>query len=594
MDAILAELDIPFQGAFARCLRSFNLYTTGNAACASYTSANSATYSDPTYWANYPNGNLGPGCEVTIYAGTPQQARLFYGNWVAPVQQCRESPNSVGGWVDVADTVDDVRGRLWCREIAPQEEQTCKVGQPVLPGSGVEAYSETDYTSADPQSMIVTRHYRSSRGMGAASGISPYDSAQGGWMLSLETGIFDQGIAGVKPSVKVARQDGSLVSFYAVQATTGIRTWSTYTGTRDVLIEQQSTTGARLGWQYRVAADDSVETYDATGKIQSIKQRNGWITSFTYSTPSTPVATYLTGSTIAQPGRLLSVRNQFGRDIRFAYDASGRLSQVLPSGAIKDAAAGSAFSPIRYQYEETAQLVANVRQNQLTSVTWQDGRTKRYHYEDSRFPQALTGITDEAGVRIVTHTYDDLRRVVEEHKAGGADSLQFSYSSDLANATYYTTVTDASGASGSATTRTYTLKNTAGILRPLSVTAPCPLCSNTQANTLYNSYGNTIKTIGHDGLTTFYAYDAKGREVERAVFASTYQTSTTRPALNLANTVTGTQWHATWNLPVQIAEPGKLTSFTYDASGNQTGQSWTATTDRTGAVKFAAIKTGNL
>ena len=43
--------------------------------------------------------------------------------------------------------------------------------------------------------------------------------------------------------------------------------------------------------------------------------------------------------------------------------------------------------------------------------------------------------------------------------------------------------------------------------------------------------GNPVKTIAHDGTVTFYAYDAKGRQTERATFPSSYATATTRPAL---------------------------------------------------------------
>jgi hypothetical protein len=36
---------------------------------------------------------------------------------------------------------------------------------------------------------------------------------------------------------------------------------------------------------------------------------------------------------------------------------------------------------------------------QRNRIVWQDGRVRRYHHEDSRCPQAVTGLTDEAGVR---------------------------------------------------------------------------------------------------------------------------------------------------------------------------------------------------
>jgi hypothetical protein len=89
------------------------------------------------------------------------------------------------------------------------------------------------------------------------------------------------------------------------------------------------------------------------------------------------------------------------------------------------------------------------------------------------------------------------------------------------------------------------------------------------------------------------ACDTKRHQTERATFPSSYATATTRPALANASKVTSTKWHASFNLPTQIAEPNKITTRSYNAKGMLTGQSWTATTDATGAAKFTALKTGS-
>jgi YD repeat-containing protein len=122
---------------------------------------------------------------------------------------------------------------------------------------------------------------------------------------------------------------------------------------------------------------------------------------------------------------------------------------------------------------------------------------------------------------------------------------------------------------------------------------PISLCSSIQQASTYAAAGNPTKQIAHDGSVTFIVYDARGRETERATFPSSYQSATTRPALSAATNVISTKWHATWNLPTQVAEPNKTTANTYNAKGMLTGQSWTATTDATGAAKFTAVKTGS-
>jgi YD repeat-containing protein len=255
--------------------------------------------------------------------------------------------------------------------------------------------------------------------------------------------------------------------------------------------------------------------------------------------------------------------------------------------------AGSAISPIRYVYNEAASLGAGVpAQSQLTSIVWQDGSTRRYHHEDGRWPQAVTGITDEAGVRYGTYAYDAQGRVTKSELAGGAERLEFAYASD-ASGKPTTTVTDYSGAGGAATARTYTFTDIGNVRYPVNLTAPCSLCGSTQQSSTYDAAGNPTKQIAHDGSVTFLAYDARGRETERAVFPASYNTAATRPALANATRVVSTQWHATWMLPTQVAEPNTTTVNTYSSKGLLTGQSWTATTDATGAAKFTAVKTGS-
>ena len=156
---------------------------------------------------------------------------------------------------------------------------------------------------------------------------------------------------------------------------------------------------------------------------------------------------------------LIALRNHFGREIRFTYDAQSRIAEVLPPGAVSGTGAGSATSPIRYTYDEAASLGPGVPvRGQLSSVSWQDGAVRRYHYEDARWPQALTGITDEAGVRYATYSYNDLGRVERSEHVGGADRVDFAYGFNAAGQAT-STLTDYTGPNGAATSRSYTFDN---------------------------------------------------------------------------------------------------------------------------------------
>ena len=85
-----------------------------------------------------------------------------------------------------------------------------------------------------------------------------------------------------------------------------------------------------------------------------------------------------------------------------------------------------------------------------TRLSFTDGSVHRYHHEDGRWPQAVTGITDEAGARYGTYSYDAQGRVTRSELSGGA-RLDFAYARD-AGGKPATTVTDYSGAGGAATT----------------------------------------------------------------------------------------------------------------------------------------------
>ncbi len=227
-------------------------------------------------------------------------------------------------------------------------------------------------------------------------------------------------------------------------------------------------------------------------------------------------------------------------------------------------------------------------QGNLLSVTWPDGNIKRYHYEDGRFPRALTGITDETGQRIGSYTYDAQGRVSETQRASGVDRLQFSYGQDAAGAPQ-TTITDFS--SGTPTTRTYNFVQQGRVLRPSGVSSPCPLCGSTARSTQYDAAGRKIREVSHDGSVIFYTYNAAGQEAERATFPASFSSAATRPALSNATSVVSTMWHGTWNLPVRIAEPGRSTTYSYSNQALAAASTY-ATTDTTGALKFNGTATG--
>jgi YD repeat-containing protein len=489
--------------------------------------------------------------------------------------------NGVGVRVDNGESVPSESGpraidgvvREGCE---PTASNACGVSNPTDPALGIKTEIQTDYAGAGAHPLSLVRSYRS-QAM-TPRNLDDTDRWRHNYAMALE---IRRQPYGDTMGLVARRADGKGLLFSQIAPAT----WRATSTTKDLLTEQRDANNVLLGFTYMVFDDDSVETYDATGRLQSIKARNGWLTTLTYSDAATPT----TVAPIA--GLLIAVRNHFGRELKFVYDAAGRMAQALPPGAVADSGAGSASSPIRYAYEETASLAVGVAaQRQLTSVTWQDGTVRRYHYENTRWPQALTGITDEAGVRWATYSYDYQGRVTRSEHVGGADRADFSYDQAPSNRRRTTVTTYASGSASSAA---YEFTDQNSMRQTYSVSAPCALCGTTQQQSTYNTVGDPTKQIAHDGTVTFYKYDAKGRETERATFAASYGSATTRPALANATKVVSTKWHAPYNLPTQVAEPNKTTANTYNSKGMLTGTSWTATTDATGAAKFTAVKSGS-
>jgi YD repeat-containing protein len=300
-------------------------------------------------------------------------------------------------------------------------------------------------------------------------------------------------------------------------------------------------------WRYTVAADDSVEIYDTTGKLLTLTDRAGHTQTLSYDAA----------------GKLTAVTDTFGRSLSFTYDASGHIVTMTDP-------AGGAYN---YTYDAAGNLA---------SVAYPDGSSKTYHYEDPNFPNALTGISDENGNRYATYAYDVQGRAISSEHANGADRVSLAYNTDGT-----TTVTDVLGA-----TRIYGFQTILGVVKSSGVSQPGGAgCSAASSALTYDANGNTASRDDFNGHHTHYWYDQG--------FATTRNLETTRTeGLAVANgteqvqpetrTLT-TAWHASFRLPTleKLYSGGanssgvpsgtliKTTVYTYDATGNLTALSET-------------------
>ncbi|MDP2019182.1 DUF6531 domain-containing protein, partial [Hydrogenophaga sp.] len=380
---------------------------------------------------------------------------FLFQNWYDVIRPSKPCPPHAPNYADDGWLVEVSNPVCYGTASITTEEQSCSVGNPTLPGTGTKVHSETDYAPGFSHPIPFERHYRSKHSVTAIQ-------TANGWLHSYSARLYQPALS---TSAYALRPNGEIVRFNK-SATTA--TWQSESGDLQ-LAEQLNASGVLTGWRLTQRSDNTSELFDKKGQLTHVEARNGWRLTLGYNANGQPE----------------SVTNHFGRRLTLAYDSAGRLtSMTTPGGYIT-----------RYSHNT---------QGSLLTVTWPDGNIKRYHYEDSRFPRALTGITDESGQRIGSYTYDTQGRVSETQRASGVDRVQFSYGTD-ATGLPQTQITDFS--SGTPTTRTYNFIQQGRVLRPSGVSSPCPLCGSTARSTQYDAAGRKTREVAHDGSVTFYAYN---------------------------------------------------------------------------------------
>ena len=228
-------------------------------------------------------------------------------------------------------------------------------------------------------------------------------------------------------------------------------------------------------------------------------------------------------------GRLSFTKDSLANWIQFHYnDNLGQLVKVTFEGG-----------EITYKYDD---------RHNLAAVSYPDGTSKHYHYEDNHYGHLLTGITDENGNRFATWAYDNQGRAILSEHAGGAERVEFTYNNDGS-----TTVTDANGAQ-----RTYHFVIARNTLKVSHITGDqCKTCPNghIQAYT-YDSSGFIATETDWEGHITHYTRDPQGRELTRIEAYGTPE----------ARTIS-TLWNTALNKPAQITYPDRKEIYTYNEQG---------------------------
>jgi hypothetical protein len=232
-------------------------------------------------------------------------------------------------------------------------------GEPIDLGSGNVFDEVTDYETAGQNKLSLIRYYNS-----LAAQDSYATSMGNNWRTN-----YDRYLHIINPSaiygVEAERPDGAVISF----------TSSAGTYTPDTDVDMKLTVSGST-WTL-TDQNDTVETYTASGSkatLTSIKLRNGY----------TQALTYFPG------GQIRFVSDSYARTLTFGY-SSGLFSTL----STPEFTSGLTYSYVAF---------ASASRTLLSSVTYATSPTtsQTYLYENTGYPNQLTGITDENGNRYAT------------------------------------------------------------------------------------------------------------------------------------------------------------------------------------------------
>lgn len=357
------------------------------------------------------------------------------------------------------------------------------------------------------------------------------------------------------PSARAAaavRGDGRVVGF------TGDGTGG-FVSTQDSLDELIF---SGVGLRYYDGSANAVETYQSGEGVTKRATVGGSQLQFTYSAETT------VGPEAPEAGLLTTVSDAFGRTLQYRYEnVSGnvRVKKLIEPG-------GREFL---FGYDAS---------NNLTTVSWPDGTSRTFRYDNAGLPWALTGIVDETDTQYATFGYDAQGRAISSEHAGGVDKVEVVFGSaptlDFVDEyatnqdTFYRRWRWAGPTSATLTLPNNVTSSMTGVLaggsqKLESSDQPAGSgCAGSSVALTYDAAGSIASRNDLDGNRTCYSnHQARNVELVRVEgLAATAQCSlvtTGGAAVPAGGRKISTEWHPDWRLKTRQAEPGRRTTYVY-------------------------------
>lgn len=255
-------------------------------------------------------------------------------------------------------------------------------GNPVVLSTGNKVESELDFSSEGEMGLYLERiynHYWNSTGVFGRYWLSNFD-----YSLRLDS----------QNVIWAQRPDGRRIKFLYDQSK---GRWSENRAAPLAYIVRNSDGTYTLHNETR-----GTERYSPEGYITELRSESGIAWYFTYT------GLYLQ-----------KVQHSSGRAIQFLWNGNQMTQVTAPNGAV-------------YRYAYTTETLGSGRPRLIRATLPGSPETVvNYHYEDSRFPGALTGKSFNSE-RYSTFAYDSEGRAVSTEHAGGVERYTFSYEVEAA------------------------------------------------------------------------------------------------------------------------------------------------------------------
>ncbi len=445
-----------------------------------------------------------------------------------------------------------------CSQNPHCDNPECPVGNPIYPSSGKKLQKEVDLVIQGKAGFVVSRTYTHlpkppNQNTVLAKGYWKFDLDQRQLQFGMDysaNSAFHQVTTEICANLKMTR----CVSHYDIVNVTNYKTvrafradgsewvfksplngqnlpttWSAHHYPYAVIKPIYDTDAVITGWILQLN-DGSSESYSSDGALLHI-------------TPSQGVPTEITRYLDVDGVTKITQVSRGVNSLKFYKDSLGRIARVSSNDS----------QNINYEYVGKSELIRK--------VIFHDNSSKTYLYENTQFPQALTAIEDERGVRYAIWQYDGQGRAISSEHAGGAEKTLLDYSKIYDSIRPQVTVTNELGKK---TTYYYSPDTFRNVIRVEG--QPTANCVGANQDYTYTAEGWIASKTDWKGVKTTFTYNAAGQEVSRTEAVGSPE----------ARTIT-TEWHPAFFVKTKITEPEKETVYSYDANGRLLSQSTRST-----------------